>query len=224
MAISDWPEEDRPREKLMRKGAGALSDSELLAIFLRTGCKGVSAVELADLLVKEFGGLRPIFEASLERFCEARGLGNAKYVQLQAVLEMSRRYLDETMRREVLFSSATEVKHYLMAHMRDLKREVFVLLHLDSQHRLLKFEELFSGTINAAAVYPREVVRSVITHNSAAVVLAHNHPSGVAEPSSADRHITARLKSALDLIDVAVLDHLVVGDGEVVSFAERGLL
>lgn len=224
MAITDWPAEQRPRERLLALGSENLTDAELLAIFLRTGCQGLSAVELASSLLDHFGGLRPILEANSEDFCSAKGLGVAKYTQLQAVLEMARRFLAETLSREAVFASAQDVKQYLMAQMRHCEREVFALLHLDSQNRLLHYEPLFEGTINSASVYPREVVRSVIAHNSAAVILAHNHPSGVAEPSFADRSITERLQKALGLIDVTVLDHLIVGDDCVTSFAERGLL
>lgn len=224
MAICDWPADERPREKLLLRGAHALSDAELLAIFLRTGVTGCNAVELARHLLQEFGSLRALLASDQQQFCQAKGLGLAKYVQLRAVLEMSQRYLSESLKREDALTSPDLVKRYLQIQLRDRPYEVFAMLLLDNQHRVLQFCELFFGTIDAASVYPREIVRSVLKHNAAAVILCHNHPSGVAEPSRADRHITERLCAALRLIDVRVLDHLVIGDGDPVSFAERGWL
>ncbi|KZN14123.1 RadC family protein [Marinomonas sp. TW1] len=224
MSIKHWPEQDRPREKLIHHGAGALSDSELLAIFLRTGSHGLSAVEMARQLLQHFGGLRALLSASREEFCQGFGLGDAKYTQLQAVLEMSKRHLQEQLMREAVFSSAEQVRSYLSSQLRHVQREIFAVLFLDSQHRLIRYQELFLGTIDAAAVYPREVVKAALQHNAAAVIIAHNHPSGVAEPSQADISITSRIKSALELIDVRLLDHFVVGDGLPVSLAERGLV
>jgi len=224
MAIRDWPVAERPREKLLRHGAAALSDAELLAIFLRTGCAGKSAVDLARQLLTRFGGLRAILEADEREFCAAEGLGPAKYTQLQAVLEMSQRHLAELLTRGQAFESPAAVKRYLTQQLRHRQQEVFVALWLDNQHRLLRYQELFSGTIDGASVYPREVVKSALAENAAAVVFAHNHPSGVAEPSQADRQITERLQQALGLVDIRVLDHLVVGEGCVESFAERGWL
>lgn len=224
MAIHEWPQDERPREKLLLKGAASLSDAELLAIFLRTGCAGVSAVDLARQLLLDFGGLRQLLEASQDEFCLAKGLGTAKYSQLQAVLEMSRRHLESELQRDSTLDSSAAVKRYLLAQLRHQRSEVFALLLLDSQHRLIRFEAMFQGTIDGASVYPREVVLAALKHNAAAVIFAHNHPSGVAEPSEADRHITKRLQQALALVDIRTLDHCVVGDGEVVSFAERGLI
>ena len=224
MAITDWPASERPRERLLELGPGALSDAELLAIFLRTGISGKSAVDLARELLERFGGLRPLLESERSAFCSAQGLGDAKYAQLQAVLEMARRHLASAMERGLAFTSPDAVKSYLQAELRHRPREVFAVLLLNSQHQLLAFEELFQGTIDAASVWPREVVKLALAHNAAAVILAHNHPSGVAEPSQADRHITQRLQQALALVDIRVLDHLVVGEGQVLSFAERGLL
>jgi DNA repair protein RadC len=224
MAITDWPEAERPREKLLNKGAEALSDAELLAIFLRTGAPGISAVDLARGLLKQFGGLRSLLNADCQQFCLGKGVGAAKYAQLQAVLEMSRRYLQEALQRGEGLTSPQLTRRYLLSCMRDRQREQFSCLLLDSQHRVISFETLFYGTIDAAAVYPREVVICCLRHNAAAVILAHNHPSGVAEPSQADQHITRRLVDALAMVDIRVLDHFVVGDGEVVSFAERGLI
>ncbi|WP_226664743.1 RadC family protein [Microbulbifer aggregans] len=224
MAITDWPPEERPREKLLAKGAGNLSDAELLAIFLRTGLRGVSAVDLARQLLTDFGGLRSLLEADRKAFCAGKGLGDAKFVQLQAVLEMGRRHLAEQLKRSDVLTSPQAVRDYLSAQLRHRTREVFCCLFLDSQHRVIAFEELFEGTLNAASVYPREVVQAALGKGAAAVILAHNHPSGVSEPSQADIHITRRLKDALALVDIRVLDHLIVGEGEGCSFAERGLI
>lgn len=224
MSIAHWPEAERPREKLLALGPRALSDAELLAIFLRIGVAGKSAVDLSRDLLQQYGGLRPLLEASQSDFCKGLGLGNAKYAQLQAVLEMGRRHLSATMKSGDLLTSPDLVRQYLSAQLRHQPREVFAVLFLDNQNRLIAYEELFFGTIDGASVYPREVVRRAIKHNSAAVILSHNHPSGIAEPSQADQRITQRLQAALELIDVRVLDHMVVGDLEVVSFAERGLI
>lgn len=224
MSIADWPEAERPREKLLANGPRALSDAELLAIFLRIGIPGKSAVDLARDLLQEYGGLRPLLESSRNDFCRGPGLGNAKYAQLQAVLEMGRRHLSATMKSGDLLTSPDLVRQYLSAQLRHQPREVFAVLFLDNQNRLIAYEELFFGTIDGASVYPREVVRRAMFHNAAALILSHNHPSGVAEPSQADQRITQRLQAALELIDVRVLDHMVVGDTEVISFAERGLL
>ena len=224
MAITDWPLAERPREKLLARGPRALSDAELVAIFLRTGIPGSTAVELARELLTGFGGLRAMLGADSHSFCQMRGLGLAKYAQLQAVVEMSRRQLLETLARGDALTSPQATRRYLQAQLMDEGREVFACLFLDSQHRVIIFEVLFFGTIDSASVYPREVVKCCLRHNAAAVIFAHNHPSGVAEPSQADKRITERLCDALALVDIRVLDHFVVGDGEVVSFAERGLL
>jgi len=223
MAITDWAVEDRPREKLLNKGAEALTDAELLAIFLRTGIKGKSAVDLARDLLTENGGLVPLLGADEKRFCQSKGLGQAKYVQMQAVVEMSRRYLEENIKRGEAMNNVNDVKRYLKSRLQQYPFEVFACLFLDNKHRVIEYEELFRGTIDVASVHPREIVRRVLDHNAAAIVLAHNHPSGVAEPSQADNAITQKIKNALEMIDVRVLDHFVIGD-KVVSFAERGLL
>lgn len=224
MSICHWPTSERPREKLLHQGAHSLSDAELLAIFLRTGVKGKSAVDLARDLLSNFGSLRALLESDEADFCAAYGLGRAKYVQLQAVLEMAKRHLHSTLQKSDALEKPQQVKHYLQTMLRQHKREVFACLLLDNRHRVIAYEELFAGTINAAAIYPREVVTTVLKHNAAAVIFSHNHPSGIAEPSKADEAITERLIQALSAIDVRVLDHMVVGEGEVVSFAERGLL
>ncbi|MFT7387780.1 MAG: DNA repair protein RadC [Candidatus Endobugula sp.] len=222
MAITDWPAAERPREKLLFNGASSLSDAELLAIFLRTGCAGLSAVDLARRLLTDFGGLRAILDADQSAFCQGKGLGSASYAQLQAVLEMAKRHLAETLTKGNLFTQSEDVKRYLSTQLRHRQQEVFATLFLDSQHQLLRYKEIFFGTVNAASVYPREVVKLALKYNAVAVIFAHNHPSGIAEPSQADRHITQQLIKSLRLVDVTVLDHLVIGDGEVCSFAERG--
>ncbi|WP_390616756.1 DNA repair protein RadC [Maricurvus nonylphenolicus] len=224
MAISDWPLAERPRERLLAQGPSALSDAELLAIFLRTGCAGKSAVDLARELLSRFGSLRGLLEADQNSFCAAQGLGTAKYSQLQAVLEMARRHLGENLARGQAFTSPATVKDFVCAKLRHRQQEVFAVLWLDNQHRLLAFKELFQGTIDGASVYPREVVKQALAANAAAAIFTHNHPSGVAEPSQADERITQRLTEGLALVDIRVLDHLIVGDGEVISFAERGLI
>jgi DNA repair protein RadC len=222
MPITAWPAAERPREKLLARGAGALSDAELLAIFLRTGVTGCSAVDLARELLIRFGSLRALVAAPQDAFSAARGLGPAKFVQLQAVIEMGRRVMAEDLRARDVMSDPAATRRYLSAWLRDRDREVFAALFLDSQHRVLAAEELSQGTLDAASVYPREVVRRALALGAAAVIFAHNHPSGVAEPSAADRTLTERLKQALSVVDVRVLDHFVVGEGTPTSFAERG--
>ncbi|MDN3679518.1 DNA repair protein RadC [Vibrio tapetis subsp. quintayensis] len=222
MSVKSIPTESMPREKLLNRGPKSLTDAELLAIFLRTGTKGMNVLELADFLLKDCGSLRALFSATQDQFCRHKGLGEATYVQLQAVLEMTQRYLAETLKRGDALTSPEQTKLYLSSILRDRHREAFFVLFLDNQHRVVSDEILFEGTIDAASVYPREVVKRALHHNAAALILAHNHPSGVAEPSQADRRITRRLSDATALIDVRILDHFVIGDGEVVSFAERG--
>ena len=222
MGINHWPAQERPREKLLSLGPHALSDAELLAIFLRTGMKGKSAVDLARELLHSFGSLRALLTAEQREFCQHLGLGPAKFAQLQAVLEMAKRHLAEQLQRGSAFTRPDITKQFLQAQLRDLAHEVFACLLLDNQHRLLKYVELFRGTINAAAVYPREVVKLALSQGAAAVILVHNHPSGIAEPSAADRVLTQRLQEALALVEIRVLDHLIVGDGYCESFAERG--
>ena len=224
MAINDWPEDDRPREKLLAKGPASLSDAELLAIFLRTGTKGKSAVDLARILLTRFRSLAGLIAASREAFCAVPGLGGAKFAQLQAATELTRRALAAEMKSGINLSSPTAVRDFLRLSIQDRQVEIFVGLFLDAQNRVLAVEELFSGTLTQTSVFPREVVRRALYHNAAGVIFAHNHPSGVAEPSHADETLTRALKEALALIDVRVLDHFVVGKGATLSFAERGLL
>jgi DNA repair protein RadC len=224
MAITDWPADERPREKLLQRGAAALADAELLAIFLRTGVSGKSAVDLARDLLQEHGGLSALLAASREQFCASHGLGDAKFVQLQAVVEMSRRYLAEALQQRQVFSSAASTRQFLLAQLRQEVREVFAVMYLDNQHQLIRYEPLFYGTIDGAAVYPREIARRALELHAAALIVAHNHPSGIAEPSDADIRITRRIRDALALLDMRLLDHCVVAGPEVISLAERGLI
>ena len=224
MAITDWPAEDRPREKLIKCGPQALSDSELLAIFLRTGSAGKSAVDLARELLDHFGDLRSLMRAEMSEFCLGLGLGPAKYAQLQAVLEMARRHLRETITKNHAFTSSQAVKEFLLLQLADKNLEVFCALFLDSQNQLIAFEELFVGTLNSTSVYPREVAKKALKHHAAGVIFAHNHPSGKVTPSQADQAITRLLKDSLKLLDVDVIDHFIVGDRQVLSFLEKGLI
>lgn len=224
MTIADWPVDERPREKLLAKGADALSDAELLAIFLRTGVSGKSAVDLARGLLARCGSLATLCAASERDLCELPGMGRAKVAQLQAVLELARRALREKISSGAALSSPAAVRDYLRLKLQALPHEVFVALFLDAQNRVIEIEELFRGTLTQTSVYPREVVKRALARNAGAVIFAHNHPSGVAEPSHADETLTQALKQALALIDVRVLDHFIVAGAGVVSFAERGLL
>ncbi|HBA08287.1 MAG: JAB domain-containing protein [Methylotenera sp.] len=224
MAITDWPASERPREKLIEMGADALSDAELLAIFLRVGVVGKSAVDLARDLLSQFGSLNGIFAATERELSQVHGIGTSKYVQLQAIFEMSRRALNEQLQARDVFQSPQQVRNYLVLKLGALTREVFMVLFLDAQNRLHAAEELFNGTLTQTSVYPREVVKRAIHHNAASVIFAHNHPSGVAQQSAADELITQQLKQALALIDVRVLDHFIVAGNQTLSFAERGLL
>jgi DNA repair protein RadC len=224
VAITDWPAGERPREKLMRQGVATLSDAELLAIFLRVGVAGKSAVDLARDLLQRFGSLNGIFAASESMICEVHGMGPSKYVQLQAIFEMSRRALVEEMQGADALSSPRQVRDYLCLRLGGLKREVFMVLFLDAQNRVVAQEELFSGTLTQTSVYPREVVKRALHHNAASVIFAHNHPSGVAQQSRADEMLTDALKQALALVDIRTLDHIVVAGNSSLSFAEQGLL
>jgi DNA repair protein RadC len=224
MPISDWPEQERPREKLLSKGAASLSDAELLAIFLRTGLQGKTAIDLSRDLLTEFDGLRGMIEADSRSFCQIRGLGLAKYSQIQAAIELGKRYLQENLGKKDVLSSPNDTKNFLIAQLRAYPHEVFACLFLDNRHQIISFDEMFKGTIDGASVYPREVVKQALARNAAAVIFAHNHPSGIAEPSLADKNITRRLQEALKLVDIRVLDHFIIGDNTAVSFAELGLL
>jgi DNA repair protein RadC len=222
LMLKDWPDGEKPREKLLHFGAKSLSDAELLAIFLRTGVKGCHVVDLARNLLKSFGSISQIYQAGLDDFCQHHGLGVAKYVQLQACLEMSTRYLAEQMQMGQALTSSLSTQNFLKAELRHETREVFAVLFLNTQHQVIKFERLFHGTINAAAVYPRIVVETALKYHAGAVILAHNHPSGIAEPSLADNQITSRLEQALALIDIKVLDHIIVAGCQCYSYAEHG--
>jgi DNA repair protein RadC len=224
MAITDWPANERPREKLLELGVEALSDAELLAIFLRVGVTGKSAVDLARDLLTQFGSLNGIFAAQLSELTQVHGIGNSKYVQLQAIFEMSRRALNEQMQVKDILNSPKQVRDYLCLKLGNLTREVFLVLFLDAQNRVITTEEMFSGTLTQTSVYPREVVKRSLHHNAASVIFAHNHPSGVAQQSQADELITKQLKEALALVDVRVLDHFIVAGNTTLSFIERGLL
>lgn len=222
MAISDWPEAERPREKLLARGAGALSDAELLAVFIRTGPPGRSALDVARDWLARAGDLRGVLEAGPGAVLP--GLGPARRAELQAALELGQRHLASTLARDDVMGSPEATRRYLAHRLRGRRREVFCVLFLDTQHRLIACEELFHGTLDSCAVHPRQVVERALALNAAAVILAHNHPSGVAEPSAADRHITDRLRDALGLVEIRILDHFVVGEGRAASFAERGWL
>ncbi len=224
MAITDWPADERPREKLMQKGVEALSDAELLAIFLRVGVVGKSAVDLARDLLSTFDSLNGIFSASASQIEAVHGMGLSKYCQLQSIFEMSRRALAEEMKQKDVLSSPKQVRDYLSLRLGNEPREIFMVLFLDSKNRVQAQESLFEGTLTQASVYPREIVKRALHHNAASVIFAHNHPSGIVEPSRADETLTKALKSALDLVDVRVLDHFIVAGNQTMSFAERGLL
>lgn len=224
MGIRDWPIDERPREKLLERGAAALSDAEILAILLGSGRKGRSALDVARDVLQSFGSLRQLVGADRARFCACPGLGLARYAQVQAAAELSRRQLSESLRAGPVLASPKATRDFLTARLRDLEHEVFCCLYLDKRHRLIQFEELFRGTIDGASVHPREIVKLALRRNAAAVIVAHNHPSGVAEPSQADELITQRVKEALSLVDIRLLDHIIVGEGVSVSLAERGLM
>jgi DNA repair protein RadC len=222
MAITDWPEDQRPRERLVKHGAHTLSDAELLAVFLRVGVSGKSAVDLGREMIGHFGSLNGLFSASLTEFSKLNGLGTAKFAQLQAVMELARRSIAEELRAGETLSSPQAVKQYLQLLLARRPYESFAVLFLDVKNRLIAAEELFRGTLTHASVYPREVVKTALAHNAAAVILAHNHPSGTPEPSAADRTLTQALKQALALVDVRLLDHFVVAGTSIYSFAEHG--
>lgn len=224
MSIADWPEQERPRERLLKQGAGVLSDAELLAIFIRTGMKGKSAVEVGRDMLRRFGSLNAIFRADLRAALAVPGLGAAKFAQLQAAFELARRALSETLTQSDALSSPTAVRDFLQLTLSGRPHEVFVAVFLDSQNRVIAVDELFRGTLTQTSVYPREVVKAALAHNAGSVILAHNHPSGVAEPSQADQRLTQALRTALAFVDVKVVDHFIVAASGTLSFAERGLL
>ena len=224
MSIKQLPAAARPREKLLQHGAASLSDPELLALLLRTGVRGQGVLQMAGAVLARFGGFAALLHAQAADLQSIKGLGPAKRAELAAVIEMARRALAQRLSDKPVFDSPQAVKDYLQLHLGNLPHEVFAVLFLDAQHRLIKLDQMFAGTLGQTSVYPREVVKLALARNAGAVILAHNHPSGVAEPSRADEFLTQSLKSALALVDVRVLDHLVIGQGQVVWFAERGLL
>ncbi len=221
---SMWLTHRKPRETLLEKGAGALTDQELLAIFLRTGIPGMNVLELAQYLLTEFGSLYQLMASDYQTFCEKRGVGHSKFTQLQAAIELSQRFFSARLMRENTLRNPEITHDYLQNLISHREREVFVVMFLDNQHRVIRHEEMFSGSLSCVEVHPREIVREALKANAAALILAHNHPSGVAEPSEADRLITDHVVKACALLDIRVLDHLVIGRGECVSFAERGWL
>jgi len=224
MAIIDWPQAQRPREKLIQQGAAALSDAELLAIFIQCGYRGKSAVGVARELLQTFGGMRGMMSADLDSFSSVRGLGLARYCLVQSAMELTSRHLSETLMENTVLGNAASVKRFLLGKLGGLQHEVFAGLFLDSQHQLITYQQLFNGTIDRTSVYPREVLKKALALNAANLILAHNHPSGRVEPSQADRQITDQLRKTLALIDVAVIDHIIVGGDRTLSFAERGWL
>jgi len=224
MSINKWPVTERPRERLLRLGAPQLTDAELLAILIRTGGKGKNAVDLARKLLNQFNGLRGIFSSNLSEFCAIPHLGTAKYCELQSAAELGKRYLKESMPHRLSIKNNQEAENFIIAQLRDCQQEVFAALFLDTKHRVIQFEYLFSGSINSAGVYPREIIKKALYHNAAAMIVAHNHPSGIAEPSLADQDFTIYLKKALAMIEVILIDHLIIGDNHAVSLAARGLL
>jgi len=224
MPIHEWPEGERPREKLFTRGAKSLSHAELLAIFLRVGVPGMSAVDLGRALLKEFGSLGAMFSNPPQALAKVRGIGLAKAAQLHAGIELARRALEEEVRELDSLNSPDAVRRFLRLELEGRTREMFLVLLLDAQNRVIHVAELFSGTLTQTSVYPREVVKCALDRNAASVIFAHNHPSGVAEPSQADRLLTETLRKALALVDIKVLDHVVVGAGAITSFAERGLI
>lgn len=213
-----------PREKLLKFGAESLTDHELLAIFLRTGTRGLPVLTLSQNLLNEFGSLYHLMSASEHQFCQKLGLGKVKYTQLKAVIELSHRYLKVKMLCQSSLTSPNLTHHYLASRLADKDREIFLVIFLNNQNNVIEAEEMFVGTYNSVEVHPREIVRQALKYNAAALILAHNHPSGIAEPSQADRHITHQIEQACDLVDIRIIDHFVIGKGEYVSFAERGWL
>jgi DNA repair protein RadC len=224
MLLKDLPEDARPREKLLARGPGALSDAELLALLLRTGMRGKNALQLGQELVDKFGGVAGLLHTGVEALNDIKGLGPAKRAEIVAVLELARRALAEQLKEKTLFATPQAVRDYLQLQLGSRPHEIFAVLFLDSQHRLIVLEEMFRGTLTQTSVYPREVVVRALALNAASVVLAHNHPSGTAKPSRADEALTQTLKAALSLVDVRVLDHFVVTASQAVSMAELGLL
>ena len=222
--IKRLPTEGRPREKLLKYGPSKLTPAELLAIFLRTGIKGKNAIHLADELLKKFGGIRGIFEAENEKLLEVKGLGKAKVAQVKAVYGLAEEYLKEKLKAKKIIKNSKDVFDYLYFTMRDLKREIFKVIFLDGKNEIIEIEDLFKGTLNQSSIYPREIIKSAIKHNAAALIFVHNHPSGNPEPSLSDKEITKELVFAGNLMQIRVLDHIIIGENEYFSFADKGLI
>jgi DNA repair protein RadC len=221
MSISDWPITERPREKLLKRGANNLSDAELLAIFIRNGIKGKTAIDLARELLNHFGGLRNILDASEEQICSFPGLGKAKYAELQATLEISQRHLEEQLIHTNIISNAETAYLYLASKLRNYQHEVFACIFLDNQNQVIHYEELFHGTVNNTTVYPREIVKIALHHNASALIFAHNHPSGKPDPSPQDKHLTNVLTKILQPLDIKVLDHIIIGSNSYVTLFDK---
>ena len=224
MSIQNWPEQQRPREKLLNYGPASLTDAELLALLLRTGCQGMDVIALATHLIQRFGGLSALLNTEHQQLAKIKGLGIAKITQLAAILELCRRVLNQKLTQTNTIDSPDSTRQYIQLHFQGLDREAFACLFLDTQHRVIALETLFQGTIDSAAVYPREVVKRALQLNASALILCHNHPSGNTTPSQSDRRITERLIAALSLVDIKVLDHMIVGHGDILSMAGHGLL
>lgn len=222
--LQNWPEQQRPREKLLTLGPRALTDAELLALLLRTGCRGMNVIELSGHLLQRFNGLNNLLTTNYRELSDIKGLGQAKITQLHAILELCRRVLSQKLQESDVLNSPETTRQYLQIHFQGLQREQFACLFLDTRHRVITLDTLFQGTLDSAAVYPREVVKQALHLNAAAVILCHNHPSGDPQPSQADIRMTKRLIEALDLVGVKVLDHMIVGHGDILSMAEHGLL
>lgn len=224
MSILDWPESERPRERLLNMGAAALSEAELLAIIFRIGCPGKSAVALASDTLSRFGSLQVLLRASCEQFCESPGLGKSKYIQLQAALELARRHLRSHLEQKKSLTGSADTKQYLIAKLRHQPCEIFACIYLDIQHRIIQYEELFTGSLRESKIYLRKVVQQCLQHNAAAVIFVHNHPEGTAVPSPADIAVTKDLQLLLGQIDIRVIDHIIIGEYETSSMAETGVI
>jgi DNA repair protein RadC len=224
MSIASWPNKEQPREKLISHGAETLSDTELLAIFIRCGTKGKTAIDLARLLLQRFGSIRNLLDADLTQICQSPGLGRTKYTELKAAVELTRRYLHEKIHHTNIISNAKAAYLFLTAKLRDRKQEIFACLFLDNQNRLLHYEELFFGTINSANVYPREIIKMALQHNASGLIFAHNHTSGASTPSPHDKILTQKLRKILEPLSIRVLDHIIIGSNSYTSLAKTGLL
>ncbi|MBN1684714.1 MAG: DNA repair protein RadC [Gammaproteobacteria bacterium] len=224
LTIKNWPKAERPREKLLLKGAGNLSDAELLAIFLRVGVQGKTAIDLARDLLLKYGSLQKLLSIDAKQFCEIKGLGPAKYCQLQAILEMNRRYLFEDLNHQKILNDSIQTKQYLVSELCLYEREVFGCVFLDTKHQVIAFKELFHGSIDRLNIYPREIIREALKHNASAVIFAHNHPSGNLTPSELDVGLTKRLRDLFFQLDIKVLDHVIVGKNQAISLTEKGLI